>query len=264
MNGDFTGGMVRKAGNRRTWRSMAISSRNGNFPLERAFPLLFGKGRGYNKIFQPYKLNRGIVFFIVASNDNGAEDGFQEVNAVQLSIVGRRVEVTDAIREYLEKRLMKLKKYFPRMIDVHVILYTQKINQVAEVTVKANGLVIHGEEKSEDLYASIDKVVDKLDAQLRKHKERLVDHQSKKSKDDRGLNLNISVFEKDDIEGMRPSPQVIHTKKFTIKPMSVDEAAMQMDLISQEFLVFKNSANERLNVIYRLKDGNYGLIEPDA
>ncbi len=182
---------------------------------------------------------------------------------MELSIVGRNVEITDTLRDYIEKRLKKLKKYFPRLIDVHVVLFTQKINQGVEVTVQANGITIHGEEKSEDMYASIDKVVDKLDAQLRKHKERLVDHHHKKSDPNSFLNLNVSFFDKSDIEEQNPAPRVTHTRKFSLKPMSVDEAVMQMDLIDQEFLVFRNSQENRINVLYRLKDGNYGLVEPE-
>jgi len=182
---------------------------------------------------------------------------------MQISIVGRRVEITDAIRDYVEKRLAKLKKYFPNTVDVHVVLFTQKIKQAVEITINADGFVIHGEEASEDLYTSIDLLMDKLDAQLRKHKERMKLHRRKGPRPDKNLNLNISVFEREDLEDMNPSPGVIHTKQLVIKPMSVDEAVLQMDLIGQDFLVFLDATSQRMNVLYRRKDGNYGLIEPD-
>jgi putative sigma-54 modulation protein len=182
---------------------------------------------------------------------------------VQFSIVGRNVEITDAIRDYVEKRLMKLKKYFSRVVDVHVVLFTQKINQVAEVTINAGGIAIHGEESSEDLYASIDKVVDKLSVQLRKHKERLKEHHKKEPRPDKDLNLNVSIYEKEEVEEAKESPQVMHTQRFAIKPMSVDEAVMQLDLINNDFLVYMNSLSNKVNVLYRRNDGNYGLIEPE-
>lgn len=99
---------------------------------------------------------------------------------MQLTIDGRHIEITEAIREYVETKIRKLKKYFPYVIDVHVVLYTQKFMQVVEVTINANRFTIHGEESSSDLYASIDLVVDKLNAQLKRYKERLVDSHQRK------------------------------------------------------------------------------------
>ncbi len=182
---------------------------------------------------------------------------------MKFSIVGRNVEITGAIQDYIEKRLTKLKKYFQRVVDVHVVLFTQKYNQGVEITINASGIAIHGQEITEDLYASVDKVIDKLDAQLRKHKERIKEHHKKEPRPDKDLNLNISIYEPEEVEEMNPVPKVLHTNRFAIKPMSVDEAVMQMDLINHEFLVFKNSLSEKVNVLYRRNDGNYGLIEPD-
>lgn len=182
---------------------------------------------------------------------------------VQMSIVGRNINITDAIKDYAEKRLLKLKKYFPYVIDTHVVLYTQKLNQVAEVTILANRFTIHGEERSPDLYASIDLVIEKLDAQLKKYKERLVEKHERQIRKEKELNLNISVFEREDMEESRPEPEIIHTQRMAIKPMSVDEALMQMDLINQDFLVFINDNSQGVNVLYRRRDGHYGLIVPE-
>jgi len=182
---------------------------------------------------------------------------------VQISIVGRHIDITDAIRDYVEKKLQKLKKYFPYLVDVHVVFYTQKIHQVVEVTIQASRFTIHGEEKSQDLYASVDLVIEKLDAQLKKHKERIKRKHQRKQKIDEELNMNISFYDREEIEDMNPEPEIIHTKRLAIKPMSIDEAAMQMDLINQEFLVFRNAKSNGINVLYRRVDGNYGLIEPE-
>ena len=187
---------------------------------------------------------------------------------MQVTIVGRHVEITDAIKEYVEKRLQKLKKYFPMVMDVHVILYTQKYYQVVDVTIQASGLTVHGEEKSKDLYASIDMVIDKLDSQLKKHKERLVRHHQKKKRPgkDVDLPLNISVFEKDVFETLEEPGSVlplIHSNRMIIKPMHIQEAVMQMDFVSEDFLVFMDENSEKIKILYRRKDGDYGLIEPE-
>jgi len=181
-----------------------------------------------------------------------------------ISIVGRHIDVSGETRDYAEKRLEKLKKYFPHgPVDVHVVCFKQKFLDCCEVTMIGNGVTAHAEERSESLEASIDLVVDKLDAQLRKHKERIIKNKQKQLDHDRKLDLNISYFERDDIERSDGEPKVVHTKKLAFKPMSVDEAAMQMDLIGNEFLMFENAQSKRINVIYRMKDGDYGLIEPN-
>ncbi|MBD3267708.1 ribosome-associated translation inhibitor RaiA [bacterium] len=187
---------------------------------------------------------------------------------MEVSIVGRHVEITDAIEEYVHKQLKKLKKYFPMLMDMHVILYTQKYFHVADITIQASGLTVHGEEKTKDLYASIDSVVNKLDTQLKKHKDRLVRHHQKPKHPGKAmdLDLNISVYEKDLFEKPDEARQdfpAIHTNRITIKPMPVEEAAMQMDLVNQDFLVFLDAESEKIKVIYRRKDGDYGLVEPE-
>lgn len=183
---------------------------------------------------------------------------------MQITIEGRHIEVTDAMREYVEKKLQKLKKYFPYLIYVHVVFYTQRAEQVVDVTIQANRFTIHNEEKSNDLYASIDTVVDKLEVQLKKYKERLIHNHQKQPRPDKDLNLNISVFDRETIEESLPERQIIHTKRLAIKPMTIDEAAMQMDLIDHNFLVFRNADTQTVNVIYRRNDGHYGLIEPEG
>jgi putative sigma-54 modulation protein len=182
---------------------------------------------------------------------------------VQISIDGRHIEVTDAIREYIEKKLQKLKKFFPFLIDVHVVLYTQKLQQTVEITIKANRFTVHGEERSNDLYASVDKVISKLDSQIQKYKGRIVHNHQKQPRPDKDLNLNISVYDRETVETEDQEVNVIHSKRLAIKPMSIDEAVMQMDLIDQNFLVYRNDKSKSINVIYRRNDGHYGLIEPE-
>lgn len=186
---------------------------------------------------------------------------------MQVSIVGRHVEITDAIQDYVQKRLQKLKKYFPMVMDAHIILYTQKFLQGADITIQASGLTLHGEEKSKDLYASIDMVINKLDVQLKKHHDRIVRHHQKKKRPDKAaLGLNISVFERDSFESLEEPGSdipVIHSNRITIKPMHVEEAMLQMDLVNEDFLIFMDESTEKMKVLYRRKDGDYGLIEPE-
>ncbi|MBI4649782.1 ribosome-associated translation inhibitor RaiA [Candidatus Desantisbacteria bacterium] len=182
---------------------------------------------------------------------------------MQISITGRHVDVTSALRDYVEKKVSKLSKYFNHIIEAHVILGLDgKTSQVAEVTIHANGITIHGEEHSEDMYASIDKVLDKVERQIIKYKEKISSHTPRVNSKDRNVTINIMRPENIEKEGYN-TYQVIKTRKFAVKPMSIDEAIMQMDLLGDDFLVFLNADSEETNVIYRRKDGTYGLIEKD-
>jgi putative sigma-54 modulation protein len=187
---------------------------------------------------------------------------------MQVEIVGRHVEVTEAIEDHIKKRLQKIKKYFPQKMDVHVILFTQRFLQCADITIQTSGLTIHGEEKSKDLYASIDAVISKLEKQIKKHKDRLVRHHQKpkENEKDKNLNLNISVYERDLFETFEERDDLlptIHTNKVTVKPMQIEEAVLQMDLNNQDFMVFLEDPSQKIKVLYRRNDGDYGLIEPE-
>lgn len=183
---------------------------------------------------------------------------------MQISIVGRQIDLTEDLQDYARKRLSKLEKYFMHgPVDIHVALYAQRHIQNADVTIMGAGFTVHAEEQGETLQAAIDLVVDKLDVQLRRHKDRIIRQHQKQRIPEKHLGMNISVFDRDELEQFDPdiSPRVIHTKRLEIKPMTVDEAVTQMDLIDHEFLVFKNDSTQRMNVIYRRRDGNYGLID---
>jgi putative sigma-54 modulation protein len=125
---------------------------------------------------------------------------------------------------------------------------------------------MHGEEATGDMYTSIDKVVDKIERQLRRYKSRiLTTHRvSKESPPESYLQYRVDVIRGEDVDESAESPQIIKSRQFSVKPMSLDEAVMQMDLMNQEFLVYRDSRSERVNVLYRRSDGNYGLIEPEV
>lgn len=174
---------------------------------------------------------------------------------MRITVYGKNIDVTAGIKSMLEKKMSKLDKYFNPDVEATATMSTQKGKHILEVTIPINGTILRAEEATEDMYASIDLAVDKLEGQLRKHKTKL----EKKMKDHASIRINFaSVVE----EPRFDEPSVVKTKRFPIKPMSPDEASLQMDLLGHNFYVFLNSESDEVNVVYKRKDGNYGLIEP--
>jgi putative sigma-54 modulation protein len=173
---------------------------------------------------------------------------------MQLTVTGRNLEVTDALRAYAEEKLRRLTKYLENIVTVHVVLSVEKHRQIAEVTLRVRELTIRAEESTEDLYSSIDLVMEKLERQILRYKERIVDHMARSvgRAERAATNPGVEV------------PRVVKTKRFAVKPAEVDEAILQMDLLGHAFYVFRNASTDEVNVVYRRRDGNYGLIEPEA
>lgn len=181
-----------------------------------------------------------------------------------IHIKGKRVEVTDALRSYIEKKLQKLEKYFQDIREATVILSVQRGMQMVEVQLEGDGILLRGEERRvNDMYASIDEVVEKLESRVKKFKSK----RAAKTIDD-GPKEKSAIKDKARIEaygGEEIEPDmyaVVRTKRFALKPMTPDEAAQQMELLNHVFYVFRNSETEEVNVVYKREDGNYGLIEP--
>jgi putative sigma-54 modulation protein len=178
---------------------------------------------------------------------------------MQIQITARNIDLTDAIRSYAEKKVSKLEKYFDHITEASVLLEVQKNVHIVEVLLSAKGVFMKGLEKSEDLYASIDLATDKIEKQLVKYKEKLKD---KKLQDkDFETPLKLNVLDTASIEDMDAETKVIITKEMPVKPMDVEEAAMQMDLLNKSFFVFRNSETNEVAVVYQRDDGNIGLIE---
>jgi putative sigma-54 modulation protein len=177
------------------------------------------------------------------------------------NIRGENIEVTPAIREYVEKKIAKLERYFTETPDakVHVNLkvYNDKKAKV-EVTIPMTQLVLRAEEVNEDMYAAIDLIADKLERQIRKHK-------TKVNRKFREKGSVTSMFTVPDNNNEAPEAedelQVVSTKRFDLKPMDSEEAILQMNLLGHNFYVFTNAESHRTNVVYKRKDGRYGLIE---
>jgi len=187
---------------------------------------------------------------------------------LQVSITGRNVEVTDPLKSHVEKKLTHIKKYFDGILDAHVVLNVEKHRHFAEITIHANGITMHGEESTGDMYTSVDKVIDKIERQLRRYKSKLVSHRRRTregvpAEPEAPLQWRVDVLEAESVESAAASPRIVKTQRFAVKPMSVDEAVMQMDLLHQDFLVYRDSRTNRVSVLYRRNDGDYGLIEPD-
>lgn len=175
---------------------------------------------------------------------------------MKVNVNGKNMTVTPAIREYAEKKAGKITKYFDDVKEIVVNLEVQKNIHAAEVLVDAKGMFLKGYEKSEDMYASIDIAVDKIEKQLIRYKEKIKNHKNIERRKEDALKLNVY-----DTESVMNEPEIIVTKTMPSKPMDIDEAVMQMDLLNKNFFVFKNAKSGSLNVVYKRDDGNIGLIE---
>jgi putative sigma-54 modulation protein len=173
---------------------------------------------------------------------------------MNIIVNGRHLEVTPALKSYAEEKIGKFERYLSNISEATVTLVVEKYRHKTEVLLKANGVMIQAEGITGDIYSSIDEVVEKLEKQVKKYKEKMVSYRKGEGK---GVPSppaeGISVPEK---------ARIIKKKRFAMKPMSPDEAAMQMELLDKPFFIFSNDASGEINVIYRRNDGNYGLIEP--
>jgi ribosome hibernation promoting factor len=178
---------------------------------------------------------------------------------MQIATTFRHMEPSDALKSYAEEKLDRVKKYIDDPIVAQVFMTVEKIRHTAEVTLTAKGITIKAAEETNDMYAAIDSVIDKIERQLRRYKERIKAH-----KPTEGIQRQVrkSVVEAESVD-QQQEPVIIRTKTFSIKPMSVEEAVMQMDLLHKDFLVYTDASTEHINVVYRRDDGNYGLIQPE-
>ena len=173
---------------------------------------------------------------------------------MRVTVIGKNIDVTPALREIVEKKISKLDKYFKPNVEARATLTVQKNSQIFEVTIPFNGVILRCEESTDDMYKSIDLVQAKLERQIRKQRTKL---QRRSNESLKFSNFDEVALEEDD------QGEIVKVKKFNIKPMSTEEAILQMELVEHNFFVFKDSDTDNVNVIYKRKDGNYGLLEPD-
>ena len=177
---------------------------------------------------------------------------------MKVIVTGRNVNITNSLRDNIESKLDKLEKYFNKEAEVQVTLSVEKERQIMEVTIPLSGSVLRAEEATTDMFTTIDRVVDKLDSQLRKHKTKLEKNRINNYETIRFENIPTYEKASDDEE-----PRIVKTKQFAVKPMSNEEAVLQMELVGHNFYVYANDETNEVNVVYKRKDGNYGLIEPE-
>ena len=180
---------------------------------------------------------------------------------MELQITGQNLEISEAVRRYIQRKLGKINRHLPNITAAKVEIVEEKTKSpqqryVAQVTIDNSSTVLRGEERGGDLFTAIDKAAEVMDRQIEHYKGKLYD---------KGRGNSPARNETDEeAETSPPSPRVVKVKRFTVKPMSVAEAIDQMELLSHDFFLFFNADSEQVNVLYRRKDGNYGLIEPGA
>jgi putative sigma-54 modulation protein len=197
-----------------------------------------------------------------------------------IQVTGRHVSVTDAMKEYCRRRLAGLHLDYPKIIEIQIILDVQKYRHTAEVILHcSNHITLEATAVSDDMYVSVDEVVNKIGQQMRKYKTRLMRQHRPRKNTIRHLEEKVLRWEWSerleeaqtgeivlDVESeaaiQQTEPSVIHTEKYPVKPMFIDEAVLQIEMSAKQFLVFLNAKTERVNVIYRRKNGDFGLIEP--
>ncbi|MBW6511814.1 MAG: ribosome-associated translation inhibitor RaiA [Desulfuromonadaceae bacterium] len=179
---------------------------------------------------------------------------------MQIAVTFRHMETSNPLKTYLEEKVSRVKKYIDEPIDAQAVMSVEKkIRHRVEVTLVAKGITIKGSEETSDMYAAIDAVVDKIERQLKRYKDKIKRH---KPSVGRERQISKSVLSAESVDEGAVEPLIVRTNSFFVKPMSVEEAVMQMDLLHKDFLVFTDDRSAEINVVYRRKDGHYGLIEP--
>lgn len=172
-------------------------------------------------------------------------------------IRGRNIDVTPGLRESITTKLGKLERYFTPDTDIIVTLSVEKERQKIEVTIPVKGDIIRSEQVSTDMYVSIDLVEEVIERQLRKYKNKLI------ARHQEGGSFNQKFFEEESPHDGDGEIRIVRTKKFGIKPMFPEDACVQMELLGHDFFVFSNAETEEVNVVYKRKNGTFGLIEPE-
>jgi putative sigma-54 modulation protein len=181
---------------------------------------------------------------------------------MQVSVTFRHMEATDALKSFAADKVSRIEKYMHTPTDAHVVLSVEKHLHRAEINVTANGIRIRGEETSADMYGSIDGAAAKIERQLKRYRNKLASH---KPREGLAMKVKHNVIAAVSVEGeavVDKPAQIVRHEEVDARPMLVEEAIMQMDLLHEEFHVFLNAKTNAMNVLYRRKDGSYGLVEP--
>ncbi|MGI6625433.1 MAG: ribosome hibernation-promoting factor, HPF/YfiA family [Limnochordia bacterium] len=177
---------------------------------------------------------------------------------IRINITGKNLEITQSLRGYVEKKVAKLEKYLNdnQTFSAEVMLRTERGIHIAEVTMNLSGILLRGEGKTGDMYASIDAAVDRIERQFNKYKAKIGRRVS-------GPKLGEMAAQAQTTADDAPEPRIVRTKRFALRPMDVEEAVMQMELLGHDFFVFRDADSGDVSVVYKRRDGNYGLIESE-
>jgi len=185
---------------------------------------------------------------------------------MNLDITGRHIEITPALKEFTEDKLRKLEKLLDGPLEVHVVLGIEKHRHTAEIQVKSRTAILSGTQETGDLYASIGEVIDKLERQALKHKEKMRGHKHRKSLRDPDVAAAM-----EGVPGEEPAepaevsagPRVHRALGRRVKPLSAEDAVHELEATGEDLLIFRDAASDRVSVVYRRKDGDFGLVESD-
>jgi putative sigma-54 modulation protein len=190
---------------------------------------------------------------------------------MNLDITGRHIEITPALRDFTEEKLRKLEKLLDGPLEIHVVLGIEKHRHTAEIQVKSRTTVISGTEETGDLYASIGEVVDKLERQAKKHKEKRQNRRQRKSSKDPEVVAALGATGGTETEGVavaevetETGPRIRRSPSYNPRPLSVEDAALELESSGREVLVFRDAETNRIQVVYRRQDGDIGLVEPEG
>jgi putative sigma-54 modulation protein len=176
---------------------------------------------------------------------------------MQVSVTFRNTEAEDWFKDYANERLAKLRKYIDKPLEAHVIITVEKFRNIAEVNLLAKGININGKEEAKDMQLAFDIVMDKIERQLVRHKEKVRNHKENSAKE--AMNLSGLSVSREETE--QPNPSVVEMRRVILQPMSVDDAIMELEGNRDRFVLYRDSLTEKVMVLYRRDDGNYALIE---
>ncbi|MDI6776880.1 MAG: ribosome-associated translation inhibitor RaiA [Syntrophales bacterium] len=179
---------------------------------------------------------------------------------MKISVTFRNTEGEDWQREYVNKRLKKVSRYVDNPAEAHVILSVEKFRNAAEINLMVDGLNVNAKEEAKDMYLAIDNAIEKIERQLKKHKEKIRGYKANAVRAEEIGTLELPPDETEDT----PGAKVVKTRKMVLKPMSLEDAMMEIETSKNRFIVYRDSYTENVSVIYRRDDGNYGLIETNA
>jgi putative sigma-54 modulation protein len=177
---------------------------------------------------------------------------------MQTSVTFKNLDSSDHLKSYVGDKLDRLDKYLDNPAEASVVLTVEKFRHIAEINIAGDRLSINGREETNDMYSAIDMVLDKLEKQIKKNKQKIRERRTSSKNRSRSMPGNERPLAEDDTE------RQIKIMNIEYKPMDIDEAVLQMDLIEDNFLVFTNAKSDQINVLYRRRDGHYGLIQPSS